>query len=53
MIVYSVRNKSNNYEILKEFKTKEAAKEFIKGLKEFDSRHNSPFNDIYEIWKEC
>lgn len=49
---YCVIDELNEYEILNDFDTIEKCKEFIKGIKEFDRRHNNPFKKklrIYEI----
>ena len=50
--MYLVIDALNDYEIIQEFKTVKEAKQFIKGLKEFDKRQNNPFKTNYIIKKE-
>ena len=50
--MYLVIDTLNEHEIIKDFKTIKEAKQFIKGLKEFDKRQNNPFKTNYIIKKE-
>jgi hypothetical protein len=50
--MYLVIDTLNDYEIIQDFKTIKEAKQFIKGLKEFDKRQNNPFETNYIIEKE-
>ena len=50
--MYVVIDTLNEYEQIKSFKTIKEAKQFIKGLKEFDKQQNNPFKTNYIIKKE-
>ena len=50
--MYLIIDTLNEHEQIKSFKTIKEAKQFIKGLKEFDKRQNNPFKTNYIIKKE-